>query len=129
VIEHDVRGSASHQGGPPISSPGRTAYVVQQVVRDGDAMCLTAWMAVVISQDVETRGGMPDDVEAERDVFDGAPVAHPARVARREHDGIAWLCGQPVVLHDVSLDDHAPSVLQFEDVLDTRHRRGPVCAR
>ena len=51
-------------------------------------------------------------------------VQAAARVARRQHDGVAGLRFLPMVLEDVVLDDHVAGVLQLEQVLHRPHRAG-----
>ena len=53
----------------------------------------------------------------ERDVLDRRPRRAAVLVAHGEEDGEAVLRVRPVALEEVALDEHAPRVLQLEEVL------------
>ncbi|OLC80131.1 MAG: hypothetical protein AUH72_12660 [Acidobacteria bacterium 13_1_40CM_4_65_8] len=61
---------------------------------------------------------MPDDVVREDDVLDGRPGRATILIAHREEDGKAVLGLRPVVLEQVTVNEHAPGVLELEQVLD-----------
>src|SRR5205807_3177756 len=79
---------------------------------------LSARSVVVAAQDVEAAPHVAHDVVDERHVLDDRPRGAAALVADGEQDREAALRVRPVVLEHVALDDHTPSVLELEQVLD-----------
>ena len=67
---------------------------------------------------VQPAAGVADDIAADGDVLDDDPRRFAVLVAGREQDRIALLRVAPHVLHQVAFDEHAPRVLQLEEVLD-----------
>src|SRR5689334_10863339 len=61
---------------------------------------------------------MTDDIASEGEI--GYPVTGHERglIARREENREAVLSGQPVILHDVALDQPAGTILNFEQIFD-----------
>src|SRR5262249_8653877 len=67
---------------------------------------------------VEPSRRVADDIVAEGHIRRTLPRAGPALVlAGLDHDRHAGLCVDPVVLEDVPFDEHAPGVLELEQVL------------
>src|SRR5688500_3701054 len=116
VGDGDVAG-AVEQLEQPAGAPG-LADVEKEVVPYLDAPRLLAWMIVVLAKHVDAAAGMPDDVVDEGDVFDRRPWRAAVLVADREENGEAVLRLRPDPLEHVAFNEHAPGVLQLEQVLD-----------
>src|SRR5207302_7284453 len=126
-----VPGAVDHLEDSAVPSPVRPE-VIEEVVLDQDSRGLLALgrrrgdsdALVVGATDVHSARRMPHDVEAKRNIPHDRPRRCSIVVPRGEEDRKATNGVGPVVLEDVSLDEHALAVVHLEEVFHWPVRAG-----
>ena len=122
VHRHDV-GSVADRERSRAGAPGRAGEIIHHIVPHRHVVGALARREIVGAEDIHAAGGVADQVVLKRDALGDHPRCMPVLIARRDHDGIAALVGDPDVLEHVAFDQHVLRILQLEGVLDRPLRR------
>jgi hypothetical protein len=110
VIYRHSEGICYLQESPVVSPPFR-ADVFEQIILDQYALHLLAGVIVVVAKDADRAGAVTHYVVAEGDIFDDRPWSCAILISHGEQDGEPALGINPVILKEVSLDQHSPGIL------------------